>query len=528
PGADGEVVLDLAPSLAAGLRGGLGYLETFPYACTEQTVSAFLPNAVTYRLYKQLGVDDNGLKVSLEQNLAAGLQRLYAMQGLDGGWGWWANDPSQPYLTAYVVQGLGEAVKAGYGVDQATLTRGLDYLHGVLDQGRDQEQKVPVSSQLNTRAYILFVLGELGQPDRGRTVALFEQREQLDHYGRAYLLMAFKSLGDDTRAAAIAGDLGAAAIMRPTDAHWEETRPDYATMGSDTRTTALALQALVRTDPKSALVPNAVRYLMGLRERDHWRTTQETAVTLMALAEYVAQSGELDADYSYRVALDDGTLREGSVGAGNLGDPVSVLVRLADLAQGTNAALSIQRQAVGGQSGKGRLYYTLRMRVYQDAAVVQALDQGVGVERVYGLVDTDTLSPTGELTTQATLGEVVQVRLTLTVPEDMPYFMVEDMLPAGLEALDTSLKTTSALADDPGLGDTGVWPAWWYFGRTEVRDNRVALFATDLPRGTYTYTYLARATTPGAFQTLPATAMRTYAPEVFGRSAGSLFTVTAP
>jgi hypothetical protein len=149
----------------------------------------------------------------------------------------------------------------------------------------------------------------------------------------------------------------------------------------------------------------------------------------------------------------------------------------------------------------------------------------VGVRREYGLVDTATLSPTGELTTQARLGELVQVRLTLTVPEDMPYFMVEDMLPAGIEALDTSLKTTSAAADAPELAEAGERPPWWHFGRTEIRDNRVALFATDLPRGTYVYTYLARATTLGSFQALPATAMRTYAPEVFGRSAGTLFTV---
>ncbi|NTU85437.1 MAG: hypothetical protein HGA45_39805 [Chloroflexales bacterium] len=526
--AEGEVSLELLPSLGAGVRGGLSYLETFPYGCTEQTVSAFLPNAVSYRLYKQLGSDDAALKASLERSLASGLQRLNALQNLDGGWGWWEGDESQPYLSAYVAQGLGEAVKAGYGVDLAVLDRGLAYLKGALERDADQGQRLPLPTRLNTRAYILFVLGELGQPDRGRAVALYEQRPQLDTYARAYLLMALKGLGDDERARALAADLTGGAIMRPADAHWEEARADYWTMSSDTRTTALALQALVRADPANVLVPNAVRYLVGLRDHGHWRTTQETAVTLMALSEYVAQSGELAGDYSYRVALDGKSLAEGSVGRESLERPIDLVVSLADLAQGAAGKLSIQRQAAAGQSGAGRLYYTLRMRGYQDAASVQPLDQGVGVRREYALVDTATLSPTGELTTQAGLGEVVQVRLTLSVPESMPYFMVEDMLPAGLEPLDTSLKTTSAAARDPSIAEAGEQPSWWYFGRTEVRDNRVALFATDLPRGTYVYSYLARAVTPGRFQTLPATAMRTYAPEVFGRSAGALFTVTGP
>ena len=73
---------------------------------------------------------------------------------------------------------------------------------------------------------------------------------------------------------------------------------------------------------------------------------------------------------------------------------------------------------------------------------------------------------------------------------------------------------------------TGYYPYWWYFTQSEIRDNRVALFATDLPKGTYHYTYLARATTAGTFQTLPALAYRMYSPEVFGRSAGAKFVVT--
>jgi uncharacterized protein YfaS (alpha-2-macroglobulin family) len=319
------------------------------------------------------------------------------------------------------------------------------------------------------------------------------------------------------------------AIMHAADAHWEEGEQDYWNMSSDTRTTALALQALVRADPNNFLVPNAVRYLMAQRDEGHWRTTQESALTLIALSEYIGQSGELEADYSYRASLDGVTLKEGAVNRDNLKDPISMVVSLADLKLGNQSQLTLQRQAAAGQSGKGRLYYTLRMRYYQDAAAVQPLDKGIGVQREYVAVDTDTLTPTGQLVTQAKLSDVVQVRLTLTVPEDVQYLAVEDMLPAGLEPLDTSLKTTSAAAQGAELQNAGEeQPYWWYFTETAIHDNRVALFARDLPKGTYHYTYLARATSAGAFKTLPATAYQMYAPEVFGRSAGAMFTVTAP
>ena len=545
----GEVALELSPSLAAGIARGLDYLEQYPYACTEQTVSRFLPNAVTYRLYQQLGVEDQELKAGLERTLASGLQRIYSLQHLDGGWGWWGADQSHPYLTAYVVQGLIEARKAGYAVDQQVLDAGIGYLESVLN-GRvssPEPQAGPNAraTALNVRSYILFVLAEAGQPDRGRTIALFEERAQLAIYGRAYLLMTLKALGgEDERARTLIGELMSSAILRAADAHWEEPVADDGTMSSDPRTTALALQALVRADPTNFLVPNAVRYLMGLRAahagaRLYASSTQETAVTLMALAEYLAQSGELQADYRYRVALDEKTLREGVVNRDTLADPIDIVIALADLAaeggqratsDGTTTAIGDRSSALVIQkSGTGQLYYTLRMRYYQDAATVQPLDQGIGVQREYIAVDSDTLTPTGELVSEAQLGGVVQVRLTLQVPEHVQYLAVEDMLPAGLEPLDTSLKTVSAAAAGPTLQDARAGqPDWWLFTQTEIHDNRVVLFATDLPKGTYHYTYLARATTAGTFQTLPALAYQMYAPEVFGRSAGTTFVVTGP
>jgi len=58
-----------------------------------------------------------------------------------------------------------------------------------------------------------------------------------------------------------------------------------------------------------------------------------------------------------------------------------------------------------------------------------------------------------------------------------------------------------------------------------MRDEQVNLYADFLPRGTYVYTYQIRASLAGEFQTMPAHAYAFYFPEVFGRTAGTLFTV---
>ena len=137
----------------------------------------------------------------------------------------------------------------------------------------------------------------------------------------------------------------------------------------------------------------------------------------------------------------------------------------------------------------------------------------------------------------ARVGDVVQVKLTLIAPNDLHYVVVEDPLPAGFEGVDLSLKTTSVVGEQPTLRNVTAeeenewlrrygW-GWWWFSHSEMRDEKAVLFAQYLPRGTYEYTYLMRASVPGEFKVIPATAYQMYFPEVFGRSDGGRFTVKA-
>jgi uncharacterized protein YfaS (alpha-2-macroglobulin family) len=59
-----------------------------------------------------------------------------------------------------------------------------------------------------------------------------------------------------------------------------------------------------------------------------------------------------------------------------------------------------------------------------------------------------------------------------------------------------------------------------------MRDDRVEAFTSYLAGGTYEYTYIARATTPGRFVVPPTKAEELYAPEVFGRSASTTVVVS--
>jgi uncharacterized protein YfaS (alpha-2-macroglobulin family) len=56
-------------------------------------------------------------------------------------------------------------------------------------------------------------------------------------------------------------------------------------------------------------------------------------------------------------------------------------------------------------------------------------------------------------------------------------------------------------------------------------DEKVVLSADYVAPGTYEFTYVARATVAGQYSVIPTTAREFYFPEVYGRGAGSQFSV---
>ncbi len=522
----GELSVRLDPSLAAGMTQGLDYLENYPYECTEQIVSRFLPNVLTYRALRELELSRPELEQRLPDLVAASLEKLYARQNDDGGWGWWEGGETRTHLTAYVVFGMIKARRAGFEVREAVVDRGLSYLRG---------QLLPVSQltsyrEANQQAFILYVMAEAD--DIGQVSEylddLYLERDKLSHYGKAYLALTLHPLdAEDPRMTTLLSDLQNDAILSATGAHWEEDRVDYWAMNTDTRSTAVILEALTQLDPQNELIPNVVRWLMVARREGIWETTYETSWALIALTDWMKVTGELRGDYDYALWLNDQLLEEGRVTPETVDESIQQQVAVADL-----LAEASNRLIVGRGEGQGRLYYTAHLRTFLPVEEVEPLNRGIVVSRQYS----DPACAEGvqcpEVDT-VQVGDVVQVRLTLIAPHDVTYVVVEDPLPAGAEAIDPSLATTSLVEQQPGLyrqserEEMRSFYRWWWswYSRSEMRDDKVVLFADYLPAGTYEYTYTFRATRPGEYHVIPTSAREFYFPEVFGRGAGRMLSI---
>jgi len=516
----GSLALQVDPSLAAGMRSGLEYLKTYEYLCIEQVISRFLPNVSFYYAQTKLGLVPDSAYDKLPDEIAIDLQKIYSMQNPDGGWGWWYGETSNPVLTAYVLQGLTMVKQADFAVDQSVVQPAVDYLVYWL------AGTAPETRQLNNqKAEVLYSLAEAGYGDVGRTVALYNKRADMALYAQAYLAEALSILtpADSSRPLSLLDNLSILAVQSAGGATWQEEPADNAGLNSDTRSTAIILRALVRLDPENALIPNIVRWLMAARREGHWSTTQETAQAVLGLTDYMVSSGELNPDYTYQVTLGDRQLTQASINASNVGESFSQEVPISDL-QDVNP-LILEKSA-----GPGALYYDAYLKYYLPASELQPLNRGMIVQRQYWAEETP-----GVNISSSSINQLITVKLTLIIPHDMYYVYLEDPIPAGTEVVDTSLHTTRQIeasgkffgvaeeAQDYGL-DRWIW-GWPWASHTEIRDNKVALFAGALSRGTYEYTYQLRCTTAGEYQVMPAQAFAMYQPDRFGRTAGSRFTI---
>ena len=116
-------------------------------------------------------------------------------------------------------------------------------------------------------------------------------------------------------------------------------------------------------------------------------------------------------------------------------------------------------------------------------------------------------------------GDVLTVRITIAGSNDWRYLMVEDPLPAGVEAMQDTTAYPMEREDR--------W-RWWWGSQVEYRDNRTVFFQEGFPDGRAEFVYLVKAISSGEFRAVPAQVTPMYVPDVSASSEPQTVTVTVP
>ncbi|HEY0795308.1 MAG TPA: MG2 domain-containing protein [Acidisarcina sp.] len=489
--------VEVSSSIAGALVPALSYLTTYPYGCTEQTMSSYLPNVIVAETLSRLkdagGVDEADLRAKMQ----AGLERLEDYQHEDGGWGWWKEDDSRVFMTAYVVAGLGEGyqyVKLPFKQEQM-LNNGKIYLRKALTEHPRMRPEL--------RSAVVYALAEGSTDTRDNEPlgpeldTLWSRRADLQPEALAMTGLAMLD-AHDSRASQVANLLSSQAVKQGDLVSWKGSylpMLDYDE-NNDTEATAYAMRLLAKVDPARPLLPGAAQWLMLARNGGTWwDSTEQTAMVLFGLVDYLAASHELDSDFTVQVLVNGREVgqRHFTPADAQSGASLAIEVDASQLQPGENSVQVVR------SAGDGRVYWSTRGQYFSTKkADFQAGTMSLNLTRDYFKLQPVTkdgrivysLAP---LSGTAQVGDVLAVHEAIN-GTPMRYLLLEDPIPAGVEFI-----------QNEGSYEIDKRPGGWYdwFTRREFHDDHAAFFVSEFT-GRQELFYLVRVVNPGTFEISPA------------------------
>ena len=501
--------IEVAPSLAATLFGALDYLTSYPYGCTEQTMSSFLPNVVVRRALRETSIANVTNAESLDRKVTKGLRRLYNHQHADGGWGFFREDKTDAFMSAYVVDGLTIARAAGYDIDAEVLRRGRESLAAQLAAGKTDLGTI----DQDTRAYAVYALEASGGAQNSFISSLFNSRDKLKPHGRALLALALHAR-NDPRASQVADEIERTARADASSAFWTSTSDEMSYRGdrNDAEATALSISALARIKPDSSILAPAARWLVSHRRHGHyWTSTRETAFAIYGLLDYLKTSDELTPDYDVEVYVDGE-----QVLAKRITNPNDVIRidRRASQVRPRSEVRVVKR-------GAGVLYLANTLTYStNDEPQARSASPGLKVNREYLRLLLDDANDDGTpswriepLRGELRSGDLIVSRLTIEGTASR--VLIEDPIPAGCE----QMTEVGGVALDYAARDFSSW-----YSDREFRDNRTVMFVNYLDRRGV-FQYAMRVQVPGDFAVAPARVEEMYRPQSYAHTASGKLTI---
>ena len=552
-----NLTVQIAPSMATTMLDALPYLIDYPYGCTEQTMSRFLPAVITAKTLRDLGLKPEtamhkifgGIEESsasathphgsrdlkeLEAITKQSLDRLYDFQHTDGGWGWWKEGESDHFMTAYVVWGMSLARQAGIDVKSEAIERAAAYLN---------KELVEEETSYDQQAWMLHSLAVYHVTSRQSSAVnrfqakafanLWDNRDKLNAYTRALLALAAHNYGYHDQAKTLIANLEngvkidsqpdtsivqrGAQVSDPSvmaTAHWGEDGVYWRWSDGGVEATSFALRALLAIDPTNKLIEPVTNWLVKNRRGAQWSNTRDTAIAVLTLNDYLRVSGEVQPVVGYQLVVNGTPVVSKQITAGDaLSAPSKFSISRELIRDGQNE-ISIVRN-----SGNGPIYFSAAAEFFSLEEPLKPAGNEIFVRRQYfKLVNHPTLlkgivSERVPLNDGETVksGDRVEVVLTVEAKNNYEYLLFEDLKPAGLEAVQVRSGESLFIRELKSGGGFTDRSRWVY---QELRDRKVALFIDHLPQGIWQLSYEMRAETLGAFHALPVLGHAMYVPEI--------------
>lgn len=518
------------------------YLYNYRFECSEQVASRMISIAALKDVLTAFKAEEMPSKAAIEESFARDISILSSRQNSNGYFGLWKRSGERykyPFVTAHVAHALVLAKAKGYEVPEIMLRRVKPYLKNI-EKHYDKWHKLP-SVQRTISAYALYVRNLMGDNDEKKAKRLLAKAkiEKMPFEALGWIMsVLIDGRNSQAEINAIKRFLMNRVNETAATAQFNTNYGDgeWLIMHSNRRADGILLEAIIKAGGEktnlnknanfSGLIPKLVRSLLNHRKKGRWSNTQENVFILLALDKYFQQYEKVTPNFVNQIWLGDSYAGQQKF-AGRAVDSSQLTISMDYLTkQGRAADLVMSKQGVG------RLYYRIGMKYAPKNLKLKPADYGFTVLRTYEAVDkADDVKQGNDGKWTIKAGARVRVKLIMVAQARRYHVALVDPLPAGLEILNPELAITESIparplenqnttieADgSPLYKKEAYWrPSW--FEHQNLRDERAEAFSSLLRSGVYSYTYVARATTPGDFVAPPAKAEEMYNPETFGRS----------
>jgi len=517
------LTIAMTPSLAGALLGSLDELIGYPYGCVEQTMSRFLPTVVVADVLAKTGAPmDSAKRARIPSMVERGVTKLSGMQHEDGGWGWWENDRTDPFMTAYVIFGLTLARESGYAIRGPSYEAGCTSLRQQIEAGASRE-----GSRLNVaeEAYILRAIAraERNKPTRLVTdrIRALMSRDTIGDYGRALLAQAALDQGMRSEATTMVSALERRARTDDNGTHWSPVAQSWRWFDDPVEATATVVRAIFDVRGETEQTRSAIRWILTQKKGAGWYNTRQTSTVIFSLVDLLKSVGELTPDYSVVVRVNGNAVLSRKITADDVYRPeIRLEFAGTNLQEGSNIVTVDKR-------GAGRLMTSARMLYYATGAALRPSSAGFRVSREYSILTRDrrgdvivySKSPFAGVVKS---GQEILVKVVIVPDRWQEYVMMEDPIPAGCEVVANTNGYTILGEPEYDLEarkKKGEYAWLWWYADREIRDEKIAFFAREVERKEYRFSYVMRAQIPGDYAVMPSMASLMYYPEIRGNGA---------
>ncbi|WP_308255455.1 hypothetical protein [Geminocystis sp. GBBB08] len=437
------------------------------------------------------------------------LEIIENLQREDGGFASFPTaEKSDVFLTPYLANSLAQAQLAGLKVDENLLNSLTKYLEKILANPDEYNLCNNLICKNQIRLNALIALDNLGQKRSDFLQSIYEQKNDLDFLHQIKLARYLTQFPQwETKTESLISDIQKniyitgrnSTINLPLNWDW---------LNSNTITQAEALRLFIALKKPSEKVDSLLQGLLAMRRNGVWNNSFENAQALMALVEY-SQLQPILPNFKATVKLNNQFLENINFKGYKLSN-YDLKIPPQNLLKGKN-------ELILTKSGDGILHYLTTYKYFLPGNQSGRLN-GLRVTRYIRPVNQQNIIEkiglyASDKTVTIPVGNIFDLELEIITDHPINHLMINDPLPAGLEAIDSNFQTSSNYFQAEENS--------WQINYQQIYPDKIVAYGDRLDPGVYNLHYLVRSVTQGKFDWGGAQVNLQYAPEEFGRSAST-------